>query len=71
MAHTESIPSLNEFDLKSWGLNEVAYVRRAMMDGVNGFAICAADGRVIGFSPNKTKAEAAIVQNDLEVLVLH
>ena len=41
------------------------------VDGIPGYAICAADGRMIGFSVNRDKAIGAIVQNELEPVGLH
>ena len=60
-----------EFDLRNWGLQHVAYLRSAVVDGVSGFAICSATGEMIGFSVNRNHAVGAIVQNDLEPMALH
>jgi len=70
----ENQPLLNttaDFDLQNWGLEQVAYLREAVIDGVAGYAICSASGEVIGFSANRNKALGAIVQNDLEPMALH
>jgi hypothetical protein len=55
-----------EFDLQNWGMEQVAYLRRAVVDGMSGYAICSAAGVVIGFSASRNKALGAIVQNELE-----
>jgi len=60
-----------DFDLQNWGLEQVAYLREAVVDGMSGYAICSATGVVIGFSVNRDKALGAIVQNDLEPIALH
>ena len=60
-----------DFDLQNWGLEQVAYLRQAVVDGMSGYAICSAEGVVIGFSVDRDKALGAIVQNDLEPMALH
>lgn len=66
MATTNSI-NLSEQEFAGLGMHQLAYLREARMDGIQGFAICAADGSVIGFAPNRVKAMAAIIQNDMEL----
>ncbi len=65
-----SINSINltEQDLAGLGMHQMAYLREAKMDGIQGFAICAADGSVIGFAPNRVKAMAAVMQHDMELV---
>ena len=58
-------------DLASLGVAEVAYLRQAEVDGVDGYAIHAANGQQIGFSPGETSAIAAIMANDMEVASVH
>lgn len=60
-----------DFDLQNWGLEEVAYLRPAVIDGMSGYAIYSAAGVAIGFSVSRDKAVGAIVQNDLEPMALH
>ena len=71
MEHQTQPNSANEFDLQNWGLEQVAYLRKSVVDGVEGYAICSATGVVIGFSEDRDKALGAIVQNDLEPVSLH
>jgi hypothetical protein len=69
-----TIPSplpITESDLAGLGMNRMAYLRPAQVDGIRGYAICAADGTVIGFAPSRDKAIGAIIQNDLEPVALH
>lgn len=56
---------------RAMGVNMMAYVRPASFDGVDGFAVIAADGETIGFLPTRAAAEAAIVQHDMEPVSLH
>ena len=71
MNKTVSDKALENQDLQSLGMDRMAYLRPGKMDGVNGYAICAADGNVIGFAPDRTKAMAAIIQHDMEPVALH
>ncbi len=60
--------TVSEQDLAGLGMHRMAYLREAQMDGMNGFAICAADGSVIGFAANRVQAMAAVMQNDMELV---
>mgnify|MGYP005655723103 CR=1 FL=1 len=62
--------TLDNIDLRGLGMNHLAYLRKDEMDGIKGFAICAADGSVLGFAPSRAQAIAAIMQNDLELVSL-
>ncbi|MCA8928029.1 MAG: DUF1150 family protein [Alphaproteobacteria bacterium] len=71
MQNAPHATSPSEFDLQNWGLQQVAYLRPAVIDGLSGYAICSAAGVVIGFSESRDKALGAIVQNELEPMALH
>jgi hypothetical protein len=58
-------------DLESLGLSDLAYLRKAVVDGVSGFSIHAANGVAIGFAPGETTALAAIMTNGMELVQLH
>ncbi len=58
-------------DLEALGLSEVAYLRRATVDGIDGFSIHAANGVAIGFAPEENSAIAAVMTNDLELAPVH
>lgn len=58
-------------DLRTLGLEHLAYIRPGTMDGLAGFTIHAADGRVIGFAADAAKAIGAIKQNEMEAVGLH
>jgi len=62
--------TLENIDLRGLGMNHLAYLREGEMDGMKGFVIYAADGSVLGFAPGRTKAIAAIMQNDMELVSL-
>jgi len=58
-------------DFATWGVEDVAYVRHAIVDGKPCWAIFAADGSAIGAAPDRDMAFAAARQNDLEPLSVH
>lgn len=58
-------------DLETLGLSEIAYLKAATVDGVPGFAIFAANGVAIGFSPGENAAIAAVLTNDMDVAAVH
>ena len=58
-------------DFAQWGREDVAYVKRAVVNGQLGWSIHAADGTAIGFAPERDLAMAAIVQNELEAQSVH
>lgn len=61
----------NQVDLESLGLSEVAYLKAAVVDEMPGFAIYAANGVAIGFAPERNKAIAAIMSNDMALAAVH
>ncbi len=58
-------------DFALWGMEDVAYIRFASVDGKKGWAIFAADGSAIGVAAERELAFAAARQNDLEPLSVH
>lgn len=70
MTSTHSVTE-ETFDLATLGLEHLAYIRAAEMDGTQGFSIHAADGRIIGFAPDRSKAIGAIKQHEMEPVSLH
>jgi hypothetical protein len=58
-------------DLAHVGLNEIAYVRRAVIDDAPVWSIYNAAGLPIGAAPTLEKAWGAIVQNDLQPVFVH
>ena len=53
------------------GLEDVAYVKRVVLDGTEGFAVHAADGTQMAVLPNRELAFAVIRQNDLDPVSVH
>jgi hypothetical protein len=58
-------------DLAALGLQGVAYIRPALVDGMQAFSIFAADGTPIGVVPTLEIARAALREHDLEEVTVH
>ncbi len=71
MTTTERIGPISAQDLALLGLAELAYLRPAEVDGQSGFAIYSANGRMVGFAPDRNVALRLIRDNDLEPVSLH
>ena len=72
--NTQSSHVLKEIsptDWQSFGLNEVAYLRPAIVDGRNVFAIHAADGSALAFVATREIGLVAMHEHDLEPVALH
>lgn len=57
-------------DFLSFGMEEVAYIRPASMNGTMVFAIHAADGTPLAFHADQDSARALTRQNELEPVTL-
>lgn len=66
-----SLKNLSPNDLLVLGLNDVAYLRPAIVEGKKAFAIHAADGSQLAFVESKDVGLAALQQHDLEPVSLH
>lgn len=62
---------LSAADLARFGLQQIAYLRPVMVEGVEAIAIHAADGTQIGAAPNAQLAVAAILQHEMEPALVH
>jgi hypothetical protein len=71
MDQTERATPISTQDLMILGLQEVAYVKPAVVDGRTVYAVHAADGREVAVMANRDVAMAAIRQNELEPLSVH
>ncbi|OPZ76705.1 MAG: hypothetical protein BWY78_01285 [Alphaproteobacteria bacterium ADurb.Bin438] len=59
------------FNLEFWGVNNIAYVKKAIVDNEEVWAIYAAEGTRVGVADNLEEAQFIIKQNDLEPLIAH
>jgi hypothetical protein len=71
MTITGQIRGLSLQDFAHLGLDEVAYVKRVVDNGVVRYAIHAADGTEMGVMLDRATAAAALRQNDLEPVSVH
>jgi hypothetical protein len=71
MQYIEGIRQLSARELGMLGMNDVAYVKRVVEDGAEGFAVHAADGTRMAVVPNRDLAFAAVRQNDMEPVSVH
>jgi hypothetical protein len=66
-----SLKSLSANELLTFGLNDVAYLKPANVNGQAVFAIHAADGSQLAFVANREVGFAAMQQHELEPVSLH
>jgi hypothetical protein len=71
MENRQNQQSATDFDLQNWGLQQIAYLRPSVVDGMRGFGIFSATGEMIGFAVNRNQALGAMIRNELEPVALH
>lgn len=62
---------LSEQQLAALGVSHIAYLKPVMVNGVQGFAIHAADGTPMAVAGNRDIAVAAVVQHEMLPLSVH
>lgn len=67
----EKIREISPQDFALIGLQQLAYIKPVVVNGVSSFAIHAADGTQIGVAPTRDIAFAAVKQHELEPVSLH
>jgi len=67
----EKLEHISDQDFAMIGLQQLAYVKPTVVNGVTGFSIHAADGTQIGMAPSRDIAFAAVKQHELEPVSLH
>jgi hypothetical protein len=68
---TEKLREMSPQDFALIGMQQLAYVKPTVVNGVTGFSIHAADGTQIGMAPSRDIAFAAVKQHELEPVSLH
>ncbi len=68
---TISLAKLSPMDWARFGLQQVAYLRPVLLNGVKAVAIHAADGTHIGAAPNMETAAAAVVEHEMAPVLVH
>jgi hypothetical protein len=67
----EKLRHISPQDFAAMGVQQIAYIRPVVVNGVTAYAIHAADGTQIGMAPQRDLAFAAVIQNELEPVSLH
>jgi len=62
----EKLREMSPSDFALVGMQQLAYVKPTVVNGVSGYAIHAADGTEIGRAPSRDIAFAAVKQHELE-----
>jgi len=71
MNQSERIRHMSIKELTLFGIQDVAYVKRAIGDGEVGYSVHAADGTQIAIFPNRELAMVTVRHHDLEPLSVH
>ena len=71
MKDFERIRHMSSRELALFGMQDLAYVKPVLVDGVTAFAVHAADGTQITVLPDREIALATVRQHDLEPLSVH
>jgi hypothetical protein len=66
-----ALKNLSASDLLVFGLNDIAYLKPAEVNGQSVYAIHAADGSQLAFVANREVGFAAMQQHELEPVSLH
>ena len=71
MRPIERFPTFTPQEFALLGLQDIAYVKRIIVNDAPAFAVCAADGTQIAVLNDYQVALAAVRQHDLEPLSVH
>ena len=71
MKEFERIRHMSSRELALFGMQDLAYVKPVLVNGVAAFAVHAADGTQIAVLPDREIALATVRQHDLEPLSVH
>ena len=70
-AVTFDVRHLSEQQLAALGVSHIAYLKPVRVNGVEGFAIHAADGTPMAVAGSRELAEAAVMQHEMFPLSVH
>ena len=62
---------LSEKQLAALGVSQIAYLKPVVIDGIEGFAIHAADGTPMAVAGDREVAVAAVVQHEMLPVSVH
>ena len=71
MNNVERIRQMSARELALFGMQDIAYVKRAVLNDPPGYTVHAADGTQIAAFADRDVASAAMRQHDLEPLSVH
>lgn len=71
MEFVEGIRSLSQRELGLLGMEDVAYVKRVVVDGAEAVAVHAADGTQIAVLATRDLAFAVVRQHNMEPVSVH
>ncbi|HEY3912149.1 MAG TPA: DUF1150 family protein [Stellaceae bacterium] len=71
MEKIERIRQMSARELALFGMQDMAYIKRVVVDQTPGYAVHAADGTQIAVLPDRDVAFATVRQHDLEPLSVH
>jgi hypothetical protein len=71
MNRIEWLKNIGTREFALLGMNDVAYIKRVVVNDESGFAIHSADGTQLAVVPDQGIAFATIRQNDLEPMSVH
>ncbi|HMK67928.1 MAG TPA: DUF1150 family protein [Stellaceae bacterium] len=71
MTTIERLKQITPKEFALLGMNDVAYVKRVIVNDEVGFAIHSADGTQVAVLPDRDVAYATIRQHELEPVSLH
>ena len=71
MKEFERIRHMSSRELALFGMQDLAYVKPVLVNGVTAFAVHAADGTQITVLPDREIALPTLRQHDLEPLSVH
>ena len=71
MKQIERIRHMSARELALFGMQDMAYIKRVIVNDVAGYAVHAADGTQIAVIPDRNVAFATVRQHDLEPVSVH
>jgi hypothetical protein len=71
MKQIERIRQMSARELALFGMQDMAYIKRVIVNDVAGYAVHAADGTQIAVLTDRNVAFATVRQHDLEPLSVH
>ena len=71
MKEFEHVRQISPREFALLGMQDLAYVKAVIVNGVTAFAVHAADGTQVGVLPDREIAVATVRQHELEPLSVH